>query len=517
MTGSLGRAMRLARLVLVAVALGGVLAVAPQPSFATEPRAVVEDVTVALRPITESTGGRLVGGESRVEPFTMIGATYTASRPQAGRIRARVDGRWSRWFPITELETGAEHGPDPGTEEAAHARPASDPIWFGDATGFQLSLPADARGVEVHLVRETTARVVVDATEDADGYTIPPVRSRSAWGAAPYRGRVETTDGLQRAIVHHTVNGNGYSRSQVPALLRSIQAYHQNTNGWDDIGYNFVIDRFGTVWEGRAQSLYEPVIGAHAQGHNTGSVGVAFLGDTTSVSPSATVISNLGRFLGWKMSLHGARPTRSNIVGHRDVGQTACPGNRLYGQLGAVRNRAIATTPPAGPFFDVPNSHPLATPLRWARNADVVDPLPNGNFRPGGDATRAALVEWLWRLAGRPPGGPQPFTDVPNNASWREAVRWAYNAGIVTDPGDHRFRPGATMTREQWVIWLWRYAGSPVVATHHGYTDVPDGVGSEAALNWSDDVDLVPPPTFDRSHRMKRGESVKLLWILRDL
>src|SRR5262245_60318912 len=174
------RVPRFVALAGLTAALGTLLAIGPQPAFATEHEAEVDDVTVALAPVqvpagdgSEATVTRLVGGDDDVEAFTMIGATYAAADPGAGRIRALVDGGWSRWFPVTELEAENDHGPDAGTDEAAHETPASEPIWFGDATGFQLSLPGDAADLSVHLVRETSHTVVVDGTDDAEGYTIP--------------------------------------------------------------------------------------------------------------------------------------------------------------------------------------------------------------------------------------------------------------------------------------------------------------------------------------------------------
>ena len=259
---------------------------APGPAR-TGHETTVESVTVPVetveadRPGTESTSTREVGGDAAA-PFTMIGASYTAPTDAHGRVRVRVDGRWTRWFPLVEAGPDADHGPDAATGETN--RPASDPIWVGAGEAFEVSLPAGSSAVTVHLVRDEdvagggavaeSAEAVPAATE-AGGYTIPAVRPRTDWGAAPYRGSVDTADGLTRAVIHHTVNGNDYSVAQVPSMLRSIQAYHQNTRGWDDIGYNFVIDRFGTIWEGRASSLYQPVIGAHARGVNDGSVGIA--------------------------------------------------------------------------------------------------------------------------------------------------------------------------------------------------------------------------------------------------
>lgn len=484
----------------------------------------VETVVIS-RSGTESTRYREVGGDDAVEPFTMIGAAYTAPSGGPGRVRVLVDGHWTRWFPLVGVEPSGDHGPDATTGEGN--RLASEPIWVGAGEGFEISLPEGTTGVTVHLVRDSevpggpgsgpveAAPGPPPATE-AGGYSPPPVRPRTDWGAAPYRGSVDVATGLTRAVVHHTVNGNGYSAGQVPSMLRSIQAYHQNSRGWDDIGYNFVIDRFGTVWEGRASSLYQPVIGAHASDANEGSVGVAYLGDGTTTGLTSSAVTALGRFLGWKLPLHGARPSRTNIVGHRDVGQTACPGNTVYGQLGAIRSKAIALAAPVGPFFDVPEGDRRATHLGWGRATGVVDARLDGTFGPAAPVSRADNLYWLWRFAGEPDGtAPHGFTDIPTDAYYREAVRWARAEGIVRMTANAEFDPDATVTRQSAALQLWRYAGSPDPSVHHTYTDVPDGVDSEAGYDWADAYGLVTSRAFGRTVRVTRSESVDLLYRLR--
>jgi hypothetical protein len=215
------------------------------------------------------------------------------------------------------------------------------------------------------------------------------------------------------------------------------------------------------------------------------------------------------------MTLHGARPTRTNIIGHRDVGQTSCPGSAIYGQLGPIRTSAINQSPPRGPFFDVTNSNPLAPVLQWARDSGVVEHLPDGTFHPSRDVTKGYAIFWLWRLAGRQPGVAHGFSDIPQNAFYREAVRWGVKEGIVRPTPDGRFHAGRPVTREQEVVQLWRWADSSIVSVDHGYTDVPDGVASEAALDWADEFGLVDPPTFGRAHRMSRYEVVQLLFRMR--
>jgi hypothetical protein len=511
------RSVRLA--LTAALVVPGLALVAPPATAAPAAPATgafdttVDDVVVDLRPGTAESA---VATEDDVQPFTMIGATYTSASDRPGRVRALVDGTWTRWFPLVETEADGDHGPDAATGEGD--RPASDPVWVGAGEAFELRLPADVDRATVHLVRDTEIAGGEAAPEAAspEAYAIPSVRPRADWNAGPYHGTVAVADGLQRAVIHHTVNGNGYSAAQVPSMLRSIQAYHQDSRGWDDIGYNFVLDRFGTVWEARARSLYEPVIGAHARDHNEGSVGVAYLGDGTSAGLTSTAVTNLSRFLGWKMSLHGARPTRANIVGHRDVGQTTCPGGRIYGQLPQIRTKAIQLAPPRGPFFDVPNGSARAPYLQWARSAKVIDRLRDGTFHPERRVTRADAVFWLWHLARSPTAtSGHGFSDVPANAYYRNALRWAREQRIVRMTSDGKFHPSSALTREAWVLQLWRWVGSPNPSVPNDYTDVPDGISSEVALDWADAYKLVNTPAFGRSTRLDRGQTVQLLYRLR--
>ena len=164
------------------------------------------------------------------------------------------------------------------------------------------------------------------------------------------------------AFVHHTVNANTYSRDEAGPMVLGICRYHRNVNGWDDIGYNFLVDRFGRVYKGRAGGTENPVVGAHAQGFNSQSTGVASLGTHESTPLSREGVSSVANLLRWKMGLHdvpvtkrvelvsgggetnrypeGTRVRMRRISGHRDASPTSCPGDRLYGQIETIKNKA---------------------------------------------------------------------------------------------------------------------------------------------------------------------------------
>jgi uncharacterized protein with LGFP repeats len=160
--------------------------------------------------------------------------------------------------------------------------------------------------------------------------------------------------------VHHTASGNKYWCSEVPSLIRSIYRYHVESSGWRDIGYNFLVDRCGNIYEGRAGGVAKPVMGAHTLGFNTNSMGIAVLGTFVNSKPSKRAVGAIARLTAWKLGLFGGNPNgktyltsgggnlypkgknvRLNVIsGHRDGFATECPGRQLYRKLGSTRTTA---------------------------------------------------------------------------------------------------------------------------------------------------------------------------------
>ena len=193
-------------------------------------------------------------------------------------------------------------------------------------------------------------------------------------------------------VVHHTDTSNGDSPAQSYATVRSIYQYYVQGRGYCDHGYNFLIDRFGQIFEGRYGGVDRGVIGAHATNFNAGSIGVALIGDHSSLRPSAAAVSSLVRLLHWKMTIHTIDPnapvaTRGAVIdpviGHRDAGAisgdtTACPGNAGYSILGAVRTWLRATVRVGVPWSAVdlvqrtPGSVRMAG---WALDPETTDPI----------------------------------------------------------------------------------------------------------------------------------------------
>jgi uncharacterized protein with LGFP repeats len=183
----------------------------------------------------------------------------------------------------------------------------------------------------------------------------PPIIPRAGWGAneAIRRHPPHYAPAVTFAVVHHTDGSNNYTPAQSAAIVRGIEIYHVEGNGWDDIGYNFLVDKYGQVFEGRYGGIDRPVVGAHSLGFNRGSVGVAVLGTYDSAPISAAAKTALEALLAWRLDVAHVDPLSMVVVpslgnprfpkgvpvplraisGHRDTGFTDCPGNALYAEL----------------------------------------------------------------------------------------------------------------------------------------------------------------------------------------
>ena len=144
----------------------------------------------------------------------------------------------------------------------------------------------------------------------------PTIYTRAQWGAdESIRGAPEYGD-VNGAFVHHTVTVNDYAASEVPGIIRSIYAYHVNVRGWKDIGYNFVVDRFGRIWEGRYGGVDRAVIGAHTQGFNDDAFAMSAIGTYNNTVPAEAVLAAYQHLVAWKFSVHGVDPVnRSTTTG----------------------------------------------------------------------------------------------------------------------------------------------------------------------------------------------------------
>jgi hypothetical protein len=293
-------------------------------------------------------------------------------------LEVRVRTRHDAWSPWVRLGDGHHHRPDTGT--GAHA---SDPVWTGGSDELQLrAARRPAHGLQVHFVaipaaaKRHGARASIAAAHAAQAGGQPPIIARADWGGDAVKPRADPAYGdVQLAFVHHTVSANDYAATDSAGIVLSIAKYHRDANGWNDLGYNFVVDRYGQIFEGRAGGIDQAVIGAQAQGYNSHSTGIANIGTFSDVGQTDVALDAIAKLIAWKLPLHGAPVlgevvltsaggednryksgtpvTFQRISGHRDGDSTECPGNALYAQLPALRTRTAAIAPSATPAVTV--------------------------------------------------------------------------------------------------------------------------------------------------------------------
>jgi hypothetical protein len=372
--------MHLIAIVIPALAAGLLAVAGPALSVRPyQPEAVSFDMRAPGKGLGESAKQGFVSrGVAAPKRFDLVGLSWRGEAEPAIAIRTRAAGRsWASWTP---LPPGPDGAPDPGSGEGP-TRAASEPVWAGQSDYVQYRVSHRPPGLRLEFVNATGTATPLDraatavreivndgvmamaSVASADAVTDQPrVIPRERWGADACVPRQPADSGtVDAAFVHHTVTGNGYSRSEVKPMVLSICQYHRNTRRWDDIGYNFLVDRFGRIFEGRAGGIDQAVQGAHAQGFNDQSTGVAALGTHGSERFSRAGRRATASLLAWKLSLHGVEvPGKStlvsgggetnrypegrevtvrNISGHRDVGLTTCPGDRLDDQLTNIRER----------------------------------------------------------------------------------------------------------------------------------------------------------------------------------
>ena len=355
--------------------------------------------------------------------FTLAGVHWRGPGRVVFRTRS-VDGRWSGWRPAAPED---EDATDPRSGEGRPGWRIGNPWWTGPSVAIQARALGRVSRVRAHLVWSPESFVPYRVTAAAEA---PPIVTRLAWGAneSIRRGPPSYAPEVRLAIVHHTAGRNDYSRSEAPAIVRAIQLYHVQGNGWNDIGYNFLVDRFGTIYEGRFGGADRNVVGAHAQGFNTGSVGIALLGTYGSTRPSAAAQEAIALLLAWRLDLAHVDPAGSltfvsggserfppgvsvplrAVSGHRDTGSTECPGAELYGRLGNIAATAGAT---GGPKIFEPEAEVAGAAVRFRARLSRPQPWtvsvaaqPSGLEVARGVGTGES-VDWTWDSSGAAPGG----------------------------------------------------------------------------------------------------------------
>ena len=306
----------------------------------------------------------LPAGTTRLQTstYSMVAATWRGAAPRVA-VRTEPGAPWQR-LPVLD------DGPSAGSVEKVPGLRGTDLVWTGPATDIDVRVSGTGhRDLQLVLIEpgelasdDATAPAARTRTAGAaEGAPRPELLTRRDWGADPRwrNGRPHYLDGLKQVHVHHTATGNSYSRDDVPGLIRGMYRYHTQSLGWFDIGYNFLVDRFGRAWVGRSGGPGRLVRGAHTLGFNEDSVGIAMIGTLTSQRPWRPAVAALTRLAAWKLDKHGRDATGQvwvtstgsdkyrdgrrvrlpAIDGHRDTNDTACPGQQLYERLPTIRRR----------------------------------------------------------------------------------------------------------------------------------------------------------------------------------
>ena len=263
--------------------------------------------------------------------------------------------------PAPEPTTDPAPEPTPVPSDGSQDGTGSEPAPLDPETGSAPTAPTGSGG-------GAASALVLPAASIGR----PAMVSRAQWGAAAPVCQVDYSQGLHAAAIHHTASTNNYTQAQVPGLLRGFAEFHMRPEaaggrGWCDLGYNFLVDKFGTIYEGRGGGADLPVVGVHTGGFNSRIVGVAAIGNYEEAVPSGALNESLSQVIAWKLAQHrvtanssvtlisgggaskypaGTPVTFNTIFGHRDAQLTSCPGRYLYAAFGDIRNRVAALANP---------------------------------------------------------------------------------------------------------------------------------------------------------------------------
>jgi hypothetical protein len=397
-------------------------------------------VTIVARDVP--LGPRGLASAAGPARFDMLGVHWRGAGTVSYRVRSS-SGRWSPWRLVDD-----DSGPDLGSPERHSGWRDGALDWVGASDDVRFRTAGAVTRLRAYYV---SSKVTTRATRSLSMAGSPAIVPRSGWEADETikRAPPRYAPALRMAIVHHTAGSNSYTPAQAAAIVRGIEIYHVKANGWNDIGYNLLIDRFGTVYEGRAGGVDRNVIGAHSLGFNSGTVGVALIGDFQTATPPPAMVNALENVLAWRLDVAHVDPlsqvvytsagnsrfragkvvTLPAISGHRDTGPTDCPGNVVYALLPEIRSRVATIGLPK--LYSPVVSGSLSSTVRFqarlsssrAWTVTVTDAFGSVVARR---TVTGATVDWTWNAAS---AGPGPFG-------------WSITAGAAVRPATGKLGRG---------------------------------------------------------------------------
>ncbi len=376
-------------------------------------------------------------------PTEAVGFQWNGNKQGAVEVRSLANGQWSDW---TRVDGNPVEGPDLNSKEH-RAHTGAGPIWLGQGVQKVETrvVQGSLDGLKLHAIRSEDPPAPTGLGTKPAGSSVaqPGIASRASWGAdeswrsfAPgCNGSPEYAPSVRFAVVHHTDGSNNYGPADTPAILRSIYYFHTHTNMWCDIAYNFLVDRFGQVFEGRAGGITQAVVGAHALNYNYQSTGVALVGSFTNDAVPQAMYTSLRAVLAWKLDLHTISPLATinyngnmikTVIGHRDVNSTDCPGNQMYALMPQLRSElaGMVNAPPAVAFVS-------------ANSGKVAD------VSAGSQGPAAPVIQWPWAGALN-----QMWRMVPLGNDLYKIVN--FNSGMVLDVNGGSTADGAKIIQWPW-------------------------------------------------------------------
>ncbi|WP_406830290.1 peptidoglycan-binding protein [Pedococcus sp. KACC 23699] len=359
---------------------------------------VTSDAARSVAPSRQS--ARVTSVLTREQPrprFTVAGISWASTTSLSAddvtvQVRVKEAKGWTAW----ELLPVPDDGPEAGTPESVGARLGTTPIVTDGGTGIQVRVDTPQGrtlpDLQVTTIdpgtspadKDLTARTPAASASAAAAQ--PTIITRAQWGAdESLRGSKTLSSTIKAITIHHTAGTNDYTPETAAAQVRGIYAYDTQGLGWADIAYNFLVDKWGRVYEGRAGSITEPVRGAHSMGFNTDTMGIAAIGNYETAAAPAVMVDALARVAGWKLSQYGVSPTATTqltsqggtgakfaagttvtlptVHAHQNTSYTLCPGKYLYPQMSTIRSKAATYALSAAPIVAPPPAPVIGSKL----------------------------------------------------------------------------------------------------------------------------------------------------------
>jgi hypothetical protein len=404
--------------------------------------------------IVDQAGGELVlaeGAERGTYTSPVVDAEFSlnaiaprwqADLPEGSSVQIEVRVQtvrkgWSEWYSLDQMAVRAEQaGRNLADANPAGANPAAlyaeTPLMLSDGRQFQYRATLQGPAPVLHAVTliyldtsvgPTTVQAKAFAAQGqpANGVPQPSIISRAGWGAdESYMDWSPEYVPSRKIVVHHTVTTNDYSEEEATKWVRAIYYYHAVTLGWGDIGYSYLVDRYGNIYEGRDGG--PDVVAGHTYSYNYGTTGVALIGThgnyAGSVPASEAELGALEALAAWEGARAGIHPFGAsemkgtaipNLAGHRDYpsNHTTCPGDEAYAQLPAVRQAVWERMRPQLFRYNVSWrdwTEPAATLEAGRTYTTAIEVLNTGWFTwPQDDPAQPVRLGYHWvDSAGRP-------------------------------------------------------------------------------------------------------------------